>query len=628
MDLLDSITGKFKGDTSDQPFMEIDEAIDKAREGSTGSIDTSETTFEVEVPETKIQEPEQITYEPTTYSEREDLRKYTIPEKEVASEISPVEEPLYTEILPEYHPGEKVVDIEKLGEFPATSDISKKKEELQERELEKLPTTPEIKDEEKVEEKAEEKVEEKAEEIKSTDDTLAPESKTSKQSAFDRLKKNLFGTNGRDSDYARRGGYIGKDPDTLEREKIELQEDITSYEKRIKDIKEDIIDKQVEYEVLKNKKDKTADDIRKMKKLEAQIESLKDEQRKYATKISEKRDEIRRKNESISKYKEAVLRGMEKSKSEPSRIGKKLQKLGEGAADVSAGVYGGTKVGPPMLKTTWFGQKGFLALPFKEKRIGMEGVIQPVHGGASRLGGYTRMTGQSVRGGIGEALVTVKPSRMITPYGVPTGAPGVTKVFAHTVPARQIPLSDINKAAINPAILPSIYDVKQPQVVQPPIQENIESAQRPVLYRKHKPTIISVNRFSLQRFKEPSHNSSQFGISHGPKITPDTKRDKMISRGVSSVGNVKVMNVIDTATLGSKRTLKSVTIGNRPSISLGLISPSQTGMYLHLPKDSEAASVVKIQERKSKKSIMNVDMTISNRISKNINNVISKRKKK
>ena len=274
-----------------------------------------------------------------------------------------------------------------------------------------------------------------------------------------------------DIDYARRGGYLGATNKELEDENAKL----TTENETLKTV--DLVNANQKVQEEQTKRDaaydlwdketnptKRAQYYKDYKNHDDELERRKKARDNILKKIKANNDQIDKNRAKQVEY-QRVLRDEKKRSSTRSQVGKKLQLLGEGAADVQSGVFSGR-----MTKQDWFGEKGFLKAPYKQSTM-VSNVTEPVKAKMSRLTDLTTSTGKIVGAGAITAATTVKPNKNIAFMGAPGTVAGARQQFDYNIPARKISLlevSGISKGGnVNPDILPSLYDVPKQQEVSP-----------------------------------------------------------------------------------------------------------------------------------------------------------------
>jgi hypothetical protein len=473
--------------------------------------------------------------------------------------------------------------------------------------------------------------------------------------------------NAKERDYAIMGGYKGSsreqlvaDNDSLRKENVKLKDDISK-------IDDDLavaitLSRQYKSETLKLKDpsyNTTNARATQQRLLDADVDRLEKKKAKLEERINANNRAIRDNNIKISEYDEAVIKGR-KIASPRSQIGKKLQKLGEGAEMVSSGVYGGKSFG----KGDWFGKQGFLSQPFKQENI-LKSPLEPVKTSSRSLDNITRSTGGSVARSMID-VTRVRPNKSIAPMGAPGTIYGARQQFDYSIPARKISLLDasgMTRANINRDILPNLYDT--PKTPQIPMQQYKEVVQEdgsviqvpvPAQARKSKIFTVSVNRYTkgvkITGMRVGTESKVNNRIERGVKsvdtgnmlrnietykpVSKPVKSSNQISRGVKSVGTVKLTSKlnIDIGGLGQKRTIKPMVIGKRPDIDLGLVNVKNLGIKLNRKNYHEQEPVIEIghvEDRKAKKDspLVKMGLTLTGvKLNQNLKKLVSKTKTK
>lgn len=348
-----------------------------------------------------------------------------------------------------------------------------------------------------------------------------------------------------------------------------------------------------------------------------------------------------------------ILEAEKKRSSTRSQVGKKLRLLGEGAADVQSGVFGGR-----MTKQDWFGKEGFLKYPYKQSTMTMN-VTEPVKAKMSRLTDITSSTGKVVGAGAITAATTVKPNKNIAFMGAPGTVAGARQQFDYNIPARRISLlevSGISKGGnVNPDILPNLYDVPKQEQISPlqykqVVQPDGTVVNVPVQQRAQKLFAVSVNRYPSgikitgmrvnavskpfnKPVNKPVKNSNRLvrGIeSVGTvsnsgiaklKFGNETSNMNRLIRGVENIGSSKIEKVIPDVKLAKKR------------FGLGLLNIKDVGLVVRDPtKKTDVINIEPIREyRKSKKnsSLVKLSLNLTGvKLSKNLNKFTLKNKTK
>jgi len=577
----------------------------------------------------------------------EEISDIPLPTEQIKSKLNiSTTEPLTTEINPE-----DVVDIQPLEE-PSFFDklklnvVGKDKSEKRDWGFDQEPesTVPESTvPESTVPESVKESIsKEKAKDEKSTNSTgekvtndlftKEPTSRSKDTFTWERAKQSLFGTPD-EMEYARKGGYFGQDKNVLQSDIDSLRDENRKYHQIISDSESMLASYRDRRDRILDKKDKKPSDYDALNDIRQKIKE-EEARKKYAEdRIRINESNIENIKGKISRYEQAIEAGKLKQSKEPSRVRKTLHEIGTETSKIKSGTE---NIG----KQDWFGPKGFLKAPYKQSAI-TSNIVEPVRGGSSKLGSYTRMTGQSVKGGIGEALTTIRSNKIISPMGVPGTVAGSKQQFDQRIPLRTIPLSSLNKSNVNPAILPSIYDVK-PQIQVAPVEYkqviqpdgsiiNVPISVQPQR-RDSKIIKVSANRYNLSgrnlNISTPRHKISLVTSPSISKIKCEPRKNYIVSHGFSGVSDIETVNKVFEINLGSPRTIKAITIGDRPEISLGLISADQTGTKLHLPNEKDNSIIEKSKYRKPKKNSALVNLDISSRIVNNVNKITSIKKKK
>jgi hypothetical protein len=513
------------------------------------------------------------------------------------------------------------------------------------------------------------------EELKSTGEEAIKEGeseekpKKKKQEGVTKEEEEITPLNSKEREYAILGGYKGSsreqllsDNKALRAENERIREQILKIDEEL----EEAVNRSNAYKIeTAGLKKLTTDQINaraaQQRLLNADIDRLEKKKDKLQAIINANNKTIKDNNLKISEYDEAVLKG-KKIASPRSQIGKKLQKLGEGAEIVSSGVYGGKSFG----KGDWFGKSGFLSEPFKRENI-LRSPLEPVKTSSRGLENITRSTGGSVGRNLMD-VSQVRPSKNIAPMGAPGTIYGARQQFDYNVPAKRISLLDasgMTRANINRDILPNLYDTPKPPQI--PMQQYKEIVQEdgsvvrvpvPTQTRKAKLFTVSVNRYS----KGARINGMKVGVSkvnnridRGIKAVDSESMIRnmetfkpikskkhpvpQISRGVNSVGSVKIISNLKGLEgltgkgMGPSRTIKPMSIGARPEIDLGLISATSMGMTTRCYKrdNDSIIDTVRSQERKSKKSepLAKLGFTLTGiKLNKNLKKLVMKKKSK
>lgn len=484
---------------------------------------------------------------------------------------------------------------------------------------------------------------------KSTVEPLVTETKKEKvsgKSRWDTFKENITGTDGSvtEMEYARRGGYTEGVP------KSEYLLNIETIKKENENIRTKIKDIEIDLEQLLNDKRDATKKLKNYAYGSAERTNINNEIKRMDYEISKLENRksilegtINSNNEKINKYRMLILKYdkyVEIGKARPSlqrvAIGKKLQALGEGSEMVSSGVYSGKSFG----RGDWFGQKGFLSQPFKQENI-TRSAVQPVKVATRNLDAITRSTGGSVSRSIID-VTQVRPSRSIAPLGVPGTVAGAKQRFEYDIPAKKITPGDIT-TNINRDIMPSIFapprQLQAPAQVQQVMQQDGTIMEVPVQQRKQKFFTVSVNRFTNKGKNAAGvRKIDAANIVTGVDKFKPFKSVKAETHGDVYCGTKKV-GKIDTCVkmakmnigledIGQSRSLKTVTIGKRPQVELGIRGAKSTGFTIDGNGSSNVIETVKTEDRKSKVSTPKVNMKAALKIGGNLDKFLLKKKQK
>lgn len=484
---------------------------------------------------------------------------------------------------------------------------------------------------------------------KATVEPLVTETKKEKisgKSRWDTFRENITGSDGSvtEMEYARRGGYDKGES------KAEILEEIESLKKKNEAILNKI--KEVDEEILQAKKEKQElkDQLRQHKagstqrmnidseitRIDREIVRLENRRTALVDSYEVNLESIRKYRILIVKFDQYVEIGRGRPSAQRKALGKKLQALGEGADTVSSGVYGGKSFG----KGDWFGPKGFLSQPFKQANI-TKSAVEPVRVATKNLDAVTRSTGGSVARSMID-VTQVKPNRNIAPLGVPGTVAGAKQRFDYDIPAKKITPGDVT-TNINRDIMPSIFtppkQIQAPAQVQQVMQQDGTIMEVPVQQRKQKFFTVSVNRFTNKGKNAAGiRKIDAANIVTGVDKFKPFKSVKVESHGDTYCGTKKVGKIdacvkmakmnIGLEDIGQSRSLKTVTIGKRPQVELGIRGAKSTGFTIDGNGSSNVIETVKTEDRKSKISTPKVNMKAALEISGNMSKFLLKKKQK
>lgn len=466
-----------------------------------------------------------------------------------------------------------------------------------------------------------------------------------KKSTWDIFKENISGTDGsvNEMEYARRGGYT----DGLS--KAEILAEIEALKKknevilgRIKELdsewnqaKKDKRDAQEQLKQFSIGSKERTDLNAEIKRLENEIIRLENRRTILVSSYDENIISIKKYRMLILKYDQYVEIGRSKPSAQRKAIGAKLQNIAAGSQDVQF-----MDKSARLAKSDWFGEKGFLKQPFKQKNI-TSSAVEPVKVATRNLDAVTKSTGGSVARSMID-VTKVSPNKNIAPLGVPGTVGGAKQRFEYSIPAKKITPADVT-TNINRDIMPSIFSpprqMQAPVQLQQVVQADGTLAEVPIQQRKAKLFTVSVNRYNAKTSKGNGIRRFDTGnIVTGVDRFKPFKATSIGSKGDMYCGTKKV-GKIDTCTkmvrlniglsdIGQSRSLKTVSIGKRPHIDLGLRSPKNTGFTIDGAGSSNIIDTVQSEDRKSKMSSPKVNMKAALKISGNINKFLLKKKTK
>lgn len=467
--------------------------------------------------------------------------------------------------------------------------------------------------------------------------------KPPKKSKWDIFKENIKGTDDsiNEMEYARRGGY------TEGMTKAEILAEIESLKKRneatlakIKALDDELVqakkDKQDLKDQLKQYRAGSTERLNidtELTRLDREITKLENRRIILVSSYDETVVSIKKYRMLLLRYDQYVEIGKSKPSAQRKAIGQKLQNIAAGSQDVQF-----MDTSARLVKSDWFGAKGFMKQPFKQDNI-TKSAVEPVKVATRNLDAVTRSTGGSVARSMID-VTKVSPSRNIAPLGVPGTVAGAKQRFEYDIPAKRITPADVT-TNINRDLMPSIFSppkqMQAPVQVQQVMQQDGTVIEVPVQQRKRKLFTISVNRFGNGKIGDNGVRKVNVGsvVTGVEKFRP-FKIIKLDNKDqyacINKVGRTEScysptnLN-ISPSDVGQSRSLKAITIGQRPQIELGLRTPKTTGFTIGSNGSSNVIDTVKT-DRKSKMSAPKVNMKAALKISGNINKFLLKKKTK
>ena len=180
--------------------------------------------------------------------------------------------------------------------------------------------------------------------------------------------------------------------------------------------------------------------------------------------------------------------------------------------------------------------------------------------------------------------------------------------------------------------------MQAPVQVQQVVQADGTIAEVPIQQRKAKLFTVSVNRFNT---RESNKNTGVRKINAGIMVTgidrfkpfkkvPLTTKSNPY-HGIKQVGTIGSCFTparvgIGLEDVGQSRSLKKVSIGQRPQIDLGLVTAKNTGFTVDGEGSSTIIETTKSENRKSKMTTPKVNMKSALKIGGNINKFLLKKK--